>query len=587
MQRETNYLERLGEIARIVHEGRNGQDVLERMAYAICFNSPWQSSSIMAVDVPNQEALEVAHFSRTQTELNRSSSWKLTTSPALRAVETNKPVIIRDALSDRDYIEYWSDAQVQRYRTVVVLPLRSTDDAGRPLAISIHAFEVTGVDEDMLSYLVTCADLAGMAVEKNRAFNAKKVANEKLSELLALQQSLVLQALRETSIGTLTDLCRRYLNCPVILVDFVLGEAWCGGFSDNERIARECNGQAWRALEQIFTSAKAGKFLNGVKQLDLPAEAGGSLDLVIQSVQVGGETIGGIALVGGSALSEPELQTGDAIWIVLSIVLLKNHIGHEAQTRDTSEFLTDLFEGRMTPQKLERISQASMLRACNRILAFRIASGTISLTAASRAISRQLLASDTRFLLCVVNQFLVVLVPENAADPEQPERIADRILAELGRMMRQVPVLVEIADCSQFTDYEGGWRRIQRLAEWAARNQRRGRISVGSAGVLGLLSEGFDYGMAGDFCDNLLGPLRAAEGGRQGVLQETLDLLVAHGGRPQPVADALGIHITTVRYRIQKLRDQFGIDIRDAETRFGIEMALRLSRMLPLSRPGL
>lgn len=587
MSRETNYLERLGEIARIVHEGRNSQDVLERMAYAICFASPWQSSSIMAVDHRHQLAHEVAHFSRTQTELQRSTSWLLSTSPALHAVERGKPIVIRDALSDRDYIEYWSDAQVQRYRTVVVLPLRSTDDEGRPLAMSIHAFEVTEVDEDMLSYLVTCADLAGMAVEKNRAFNAKKTANERLSELLALQQSLVLQALRETSIDTLIDLCRRYLGCPVILVDLMLGQAHCGGFADNGRIGRACNGPAWRALEQIFTTAKAGKFQNGIRRLDLPDEAGGPLELMVQSVQAGQETIGGIALAGGAALGESEIQTGDAIWIVLSIVLLKNHIGYEARTRDSSEFLTDLFEGRMTPQRLERDPRAAVLRSPNRILAFRLPSETVSLTAASRTISRQLQAAGARFLLSVVNQFLVVILPEEAEAGGSTAVLGDRILTELSRMMRQMPILVEIPECSQFADYETGWRRIQRLTDWAERNQRSGRISVGSAGVLGLLAEGFDYTLAAEFCDNILGPLRAAEGGGKGVLQETLELLVGHGGRPQPVADALGIHITTVRYRIQKLKDQFGIDIRDADIRFAVEMAQRLSGVLPQGRLAL
>lgn len=50
-------------------------------------------------------------------------------------------------------------------------------------------------------------------------------------------------------------------------------------------------------------------------------------------------------------------------------------------------------------------------------------------------------------------------------------------------------------------------------------------------------------------------------------LIEAANVFALHEGRFQSTADALGIHVSTLRYRLDRLRDKYGIDLLDRETR--------------------
>ncbi|MDW5593217.1 helix-turn-helix domain-containing protein [Conexibacter stalactiti] len=58
-------------------------------------------------------------------------------------------------------------------------------------------------------------------------------------------------------------------------------------------------------------------------------------------------------------------------------------------------------------------------------------------------------------------------------------------------------------------------------------------------------------------------------------LLETLRGWLAHPARPQAIADELGVHVQTVRYRLRQLRDLLGDALDDPEARFELSVALR------------
>lgn len=58
-------------------------------------------------------------------------------------------------------------------------------------------------------------------------------------------------------------------------------------------------------------------------------------------------------------------------------------------------------------------------------------------------------------------------------------------------------------------------------------------------------------------------------------LLETLRGWLAHPARPQAIADELGVHVQTVRYRLRQLRDLLGEALDDPEARFELSVALR------------
>ncbi len=94
----------------------------------------------------------------------------------------------------------------------------------------------------------------------------------------------------------------------------------------------------------------------------------------------------------------------------------------------------------------------------------------------------------------------------------------------------------------------------------------------------GELLIGGDTALAAELAEDRLAPLDSlTPGGRERML-ETLEAWLAEQGRLGPVAERLGIHPQTARYRLARLRELFGDALDDGDQRFWLELALRAQR---------
>jgi hypothetical protein len=75
-----------------------------------------------------------------------------------------------------------------------------------------------------------------------------------------------------------------------------------------------------------------------------------------------------------------------------------------------------------------------------------------------------------------------------------------------------------------------------------------------------------------------LAPLAELPDGKREQTVETLAAWLADPHRPQAIADRLGMHVQSVRYRLARLRELFGDDLDDPEARFELSVALRATR---------
>jgi PucR C-terminal helix-turn-helix domain len=85
-----------------------------------------------------------------------------------------------------------------------------------------------------------------------------------------------------------------------------------------------------------------------------------------------------------------------------------------------------------------------------------------------------------------------------------------------------------------------------------------------------------DPRLASELASDRLAPLAALTPGSRRRLAETLRVWLDEQGRLGPVAQRLGIHPQTARYRLGRLRELFGPDLEDADRRFWLELALRV-----------
>jgi PucR-like helix-turn-helix protein len=114
----------------------------------------------------------------------------------------------------------------------------------------------------------------------------------------------------------------------------------------------------------------------------------------------------------------------------------------------------------------------------------------------------------------------------------------------------------------------------------------RARAALGLAGATpelvsardnaGRLLLGADPALATELAANRLRPLRDLSPGSRRRLEETLIAWLAEQGRLGRVAERLGVHPQTARYRLGRLRDLFGSELDDPDARFWLQLALRV-----------
>lgn len=78
-----------------------------------------------------------------------------------------------------------------------------------------------------------------------------------------------------------------------------------------------------------------------------------------------------------------------------------------------------------------------------------------------------------------------------------------------------------------------------------------------------------------DFATRWLRPLVSYDATKGTELVATLTTYLDHGGRYETTAQALSIHRSTLKYRLQRIRELSGYDLNDPETHFNLQLATR------------
>lgn len=77
-----------------------------------------------------------------------------------------------------------------------------------------------------------------------------------------------------------------------------------------------------------------------------------------------------------------------------------------------------------------------------------------------------------------------------------------------------------------------------------------------------------------EFCSRVLGPLATADRGRHEDLVRTLEVYLRSHGSVNAVARALYLHRNTVRQRLRRIAQLTGADLKDADARLSLQLAL-------------
>jgi len=175
---------------------------------------------------------------------------------------------------------------------------------------------------------------------------------------------------------------------------------------------------------------------------------------------------------------------------------------------------------------------------------------------------------------------LVVLIVQTEGD------LGDDAWREIHtRVRRRLPHAVTSIGvgriCTGVAEFPRSWREATRaLRVRQHSSDPDGVTSYGKLGLYGLLARGDSQEEIQSFVREWLGALLDYDEEHNSELTKTLARYLECGGSYDDTADALTIHRSTVRYRLQRIREIADVDLADVEQRLNLHVAARAWALL-------
>ncbi|MBV9315793.1 MAG: helix-turn-helix domain-containing protein, partial [Pseudonocardia sp.] len=137
------------------------------------------------------------------------------------------------------------------------------------------------------------------------------------------------------------------------------------------------------------------------------------------------------------------------------------------------------------------------------------------------------------------------------------------------------------APCTQPSEFPRSHGQAQLALKMQVATRSPARVTVfEDLGVFQLLSQIHDIGSVEAFIRRWLGALLDYDAAKDTQLVETLFCYLECGGNYHLTASRLFLHRSTLRYRLQRIRDLSGHNLNDPDSRFNLQLATRAWKTL-------
>jgi purine catabolism regulator len=581
----TERIRSLGHISKLINAGSALDEVLNLIVMAVCQRSAWSSGAIMAADEASGYSILVARYDPMFSDQRRSiDRWSLSTSPIRTVLEQRHALVIEDAQSNADFAGYQREARERDYHTVVLLPFSAVDEAGRGLVLSVHAHERQVVGQEEIAFLETVTLLASLAVEKARRVKSEAEQKERLRAVIEVSQAAMQQVLSSEDLDAFTALAADYLDFPFLVVDLTTNRLHPGptlplpdGFLSRELLP---------VLSRKIRESDHGQF-DRIERLPVATRAGTLIQPIIAEPCIACDRVlGGIVLLTDRPLEAAAALTAQQLHAALTVLLLRRHIRFEAEAETHAAYFARLFSG-------EWRDRAAMLAHGNHLgIAVdepaRIAAMFVPATPGSetrRAEIEHALGREMRRLtpggaVFRDGETIVLFIPEPRGRSRPARKLLEQLLRHVEWLLQSPLTACLSQPCPRLEDYATARRYVEALLSLARKLDRTGIVESRDFGPLARLIALSDADGLRDFVQDTIGQIEQHDQANDGQLLVTIEQYLRQRGRLQATADALGIHVTTMRYRLQRITELFDIEVDDPETRVWLDLALRIRRMV-------
>ncbi|MFB2605567.1 PucR family transcriptional regulator, partial [Rhizobium phaseoli] len=342
-------------------------------------------------------------------------------------------------------------------------------------------------------------------------------------------------------------------------------------------LARPLMKAARDAIEHGTTNA-ANLFLDdGTQRFRISAR--------IEALMVDNQLVGALIIFPTSReFSDLDLLMLDSAKFALSVQMMRSFIRFRFETRTQTELFFEIVEARWrdagdVAQRAQRLGlsfaipqQMIVVDFPDKTKAFGGASVDVEHT-----LTRIMQQAAVQANLIAIDGGVVCLMPyDTSKRQERTAKLTRRIAEELGRYFGEAPVVVSGNRCDTLPGYPAAWERCGRMIRIGRSFGLTGAISAQDFGPLPMLVAASEAGDVRSFVQESVGAIAEHDRENGTPYMETLSTYLQEGCRSQACADTMGLHVTTLRYRLSRIQELFGVDVETPEKRFAVELAIRL-----------
>lgn len=182
------------------------------------------------------------------------------------------------------------------------------------------------------------------------------------------------------------------------------------------------------------------------------------------------------------------------------------------------------------------------------------------------------------------NKFVIIIPSEEQEEEKAFNALTEKLLGELKWIQQDSPTIALSRACLKLEDYALANTELDQALRLAKALGQTGVVSVSDFGGLGLLLSSAGRDNIDTFIQSTIGKIEDYDQRTNGSLMDTLSVFIDEGCRYQASADKLGVHVTTLRYRLTRLENLFDIDFDNPTTRFDLNLAMQLRAMTKPAR---
>ena len=564
----------IAEIAKLIHESTDLQEIFCRLTEGVCRLSKWDMSSIQVLDTRTQRTMPIVRFDpRTPERIGKFQEWDATNSPLTSIIASGSPLVLQDAAEQTDFRGFQQDARAKGYHTVVMVPLEYLDEIGRSIVFTVLSRSVVEVGDDEISFLQCLADLSGVAVRRMQVLRDERREAERLQSIVRNLTSALAMTLDASVAEDVYGELTRLFPTGWFAIDLTTGR----GIADSTA-SSFVHSVVNQPPRQVFDIAlKAADDASGrIVQLAAGEE---TRKVLVQGLTIDGSRVGALFLLEAENLSEHEKIAAEAGRLALSTLILRDYMLFKSGRVTARRLITRLAEGGVQSGD-EILKEAQILGfdllKPSRLVLIGLGEGQFE-DGPQSFILRTAQSVFGPAISAMLDGHIVILL--NDSEALASERARTDFLKRIRPVLPAGATLTQSARITGPAMAAGALETCRRRLQVGSAMNASGWISEREIGAFSLLMSSLSGPEAERFLASKIG--RIADGGspKGRVAIETLSTFLETGRRLQDTARLLNIHVSTLRYRLARLAEAHDLDLMDSEACFELELALRLQKL--------